>query len=119
MLTIVMYRLAPWLGPELGGLMSQPAGTSLRTAASDTLNAMPMRLSTLLPESFSWPNADATKTSSANDSKARMVYLPRLSHHVGDGWGNQPTLKASCGPLLFQRAGIALLIRSTMSGGTK
>src|SRR6266850_27264 len=99
-LTIVMVRFAPWLGPEVGGLMSQPSGTSLRSAASDTLNAIPMRISTLLPESLSWANVGAANSSSAIDSKKRMVISPWLTalllvhhrrervlidHHVDDG----------------------------------
>src|SRR5207237_7822461 len=79
MLTSVTFRFAPWLGPELGGLISQPSGTSLRSAASDTLNAMPIRVSTLLPESLSWANAGAASNTNASDSMVRMMFLLWLS----------------------------------------
>jgi hypothetical protein len=73
MLTMVTFRFAPWLGPELTGLTSQPAGTSLRNAASDTLNAIPMRLSMLLPENFSCAKAGAASSTNKSDSVVRMV----------------------------------------------
>src|SRR5882762_6478951 len=78
MLTIVTFKFAPWLGPEVGGLISQPSGTSLRSAASDTLNAMPIRVSMLLPESFSWANVGPARSRIAIDNKARMVVSPWL-----------------------------------------
>src|SRR3954467_13664146 len=79
MLTIVTFRFAPWLGPEVAGLISQPSGTSLRSAPSETLNAMPMRVSTLLPEIFSWANAGEARSTKASDSMVGMVFLLWLS----------------------------------------
>src|SRR5688572_23196474 len=73
LLTSTTLRFAPRAGPLDGGLASHPAGSSLRIVASGTLKARPMRVSTLVPLSFSC--ARATPGNSAASASATSLLI--------------------------------------------